>query len=179
MTKPDLIECCNINDIEIDPKNTSKIIKDAIKKHLKIKKIKKTNQIDYKKTLFNLKKHFDEFLNDEITHIVIENQPVVKNPKMKSIQMILFTYLQLKFPEINVDFINASEKLKYCKKEGLIESVPKTYKENKLTSIKVVMKLIEMTDFLEKFKLETKKDDLADVILQSLAYKNSKCVKNI
>lgn len=180
MPKTDLIECCNINNIEIDPKNTSKIIKDAIKKHLKIKKIKKTNQIDYKKTLFNLKKHFDEFLNDEITHIVIENQPVMKNPKMKSIQMILFTYLQLKFPEINVDFINASEKLKYCKKQGLIESVPKTYKENKLTSIKVVMKLIsEMTDFLEKFKLETKKDDLADVILQSLAYKNSKCVKNI
>ena len=104
----------------------------------------------------------------------------MKNPKMKSIQMILFTYLQLKFPEINVDFINASEKLKYCKKQGLIESVPKTYKENKLSSIKVVMKLIsEMTDFLEKFKLEKKKDDLSDVILQSLAYKNSKCVKNI
>jgi len=177
MTKPDLIECCNINNIEFNEKDTSKIIKEAIKKHLKLKKIKKTNQINYKKTLLNLKKHFDEILNDEITNIVIENQPVVKNPKMKSIQMVLFTYLQLKFPEINVDFINANEKLKYCKKEGLIENVPKTYKDNKKTSINVVTKLIsEMTDFIEQFENEKKKDDLSDVILQGLAYQFKMCV---
>ncbi|AII17212.1 putative Holliday junction resolvase [Aureococcus anophagefferens virus] len=177
MTKPDLIECCNINNIEFNEKDTSKIIKEAIKKHLKLKKIKKTNQINYKKTLLNLKKHFDEILNDEITNIVIENQPVVKNPKMKSIQMVLFTYLQLKFPEINVEFINANEKLKYCKKEGLIESIPKTYKDNKKTSINVVTKLIsEMTDFIEQFENEKKKDDLSDVILQGLAYQFKMCV---
>ena len=100
-----MIECCSINEIELDEKETSKVIKEKIKSLLKLKNIKKTNQIDYKKTLVNLKKHFDEIPIDEMTHIVIENQPVLKNPKMKSIQMILFTYLQLKFTEINVDFI--------------------------------------------------------------------------
>tara|TARA_B100001173_G_scaffold179536_1_gene155028 strand:- start:237 stop:926 length:690 start_codon:yes stop_codon:yes gene_type:complete len=177
LSKPELIECCSINEIELDEKETSKVIKEKIKSLLKLKNIKKTNQIDYKKTLVNLKKHFDEIPIDEMTHIVIENQPVLKNPKMKSIQMILFTYLQLKFPEINVEFINAGEKLKYCKKRSLIESIPRSYKENKKTSIEVVSKLIrDVSELSNKFEIEKKKDDLADVILQGLAYHSIKCV---
>ena len=51
LSKPELIECCSINEIELDEKETSKVIKEKIKSLLKLKNIKKTNQIDYKKNL--------------------------------------------------------------------------------------------------------------------------------
>ena len=30
---------------------------------------------------------------DGVTHVLIENQPALKNPVMKSIQMIIYTFL--------------------------------------------------------------------------------------
>ena len=49
--------------------------------------------------------------------IIIENQPALKNPIMKSIQMIIFTYFNLrgKIDNNSIDkilFLSASNKLK-------------------------------------------------------------------
>lgn len=57
----------------------------------------------------------------DVDHVVIENQPSLKNPQMKSIQMILYSYFIIlgkavnigEFKNItNVDFCSASNKLK-------------------------------------------------------------------
>ena len=56
----------------------------------------------------------------EVDHVIIENQPSLKNPQMKSIQMIVYSYF-LMYGKIlsnsdkkisNIDFCNASNKLK-------------------------------------------------------------------
>ena len=51
-------------------------------KHISIKELTEN-------VLFNLEKKFEE---SDIEYVVIENQPVMKNPVMKSIQMIIYTY---------------------------------------------------------------------------------------
>jgi hypothetical protein len=72
----------------------------------------------------NIPKKLDEnkFLLD-VDAVVIENQPSLKNPKMKSIQMIVYSYF-LMYGKVlnhnenkiqNVDFCNASNKLKVYK----------------------------------------------------------------
>ena len=57
----------------------------------------------------------------DVDHVVIENQPSLKNPQMKSIQMILYSYFIIlgkavnmgEFKNItNIDFCSASNKLK-------------------------------------------------------------------
>ena len=63
----------------------------------------------------------DKELLLEADVITIENQPAFKNPKMKSIQMIIYTYfnmrgrIDVKNPEKYIDrilFLSASNKLK-------------------------------------------------------------------
>lgn len=63
-----------------------------------------------------------DFLLD-VDYVVIENQPSLKNPKMKSIQMIVYSYFLMYGKILNfsekkikqVDFCNASNKLKVYK----------------------------------------------------------------
>ena len=38
LSKPELIECCSINEIELDEKETSKVIKEKIKKSIETQK---------------------------------------------------------------------------------------------------------------------------------------------
>jgi hypothetical protein len=73
-------------------------------------------------TLFeNIPKKFDEKpeLLDGIQQVLIENQPTLKNPTMKSIQMIIYSYFLIrgkidKKDELlqNIRFISATNKLK-------------------------------------------------------------------
>ena len=61
-----------------------------------VEKSKKA-KYDLEETSTNLIRELDkrsELLQSD--HILIENQPAFKNPKMKSIQMILYTYYLLK-----------------------------------------------------------------------------------
>ena len=62
---------------------------------------------------------------DGVSEIVIENQPVLKNPKMKSIQMILFTYFLIKRPEIKLRFVSANSKLNFKIENDKIKEVNK------------------------------------------------------
>ena len=46
-------------------------------------------------------------------HIIIENQPVLKNPTMKSIQIMLYSYFLLKNKKMkSIQLVNACNKLK-------------------------------------------------------------------
>ena len=83
-----------------------------------------------------------------VDKVVIENQPSLKNPQMKSIQMIVYSYFLMYGKVLNnnenkimdIDFCNASNKLKVYKGPEII-LVKKIKKEKKVNS-----KLQDITD---------------------------------
>jgi hypothetical protein len=158
-----------------------------------LKKVKTLSDLHVNEIIQRLCMYFDILFRDilsgknKIDAVIIENQPCLKNPKMKSIQIGLSTYFTIRFHvdkersgRLNnalVCFISASSKLNFCKKAKWIEKVPKKdYKKTKLISVEIVEKLVKENP--EKVKLnfdvlwekEKKHDDLTDVILQAFAY---------
>ena len=59
---------------------------------------------------------YEKFSDVTYDTVLIENQPCMKNPTMKSIQMILYSYFvmqsYLEGREIHIKFVSASNKLK-------------------------------------------------------------------
>ena len=109
---------------------------------------------------------------EKINYFLIENQPTLKNPRMKAIADTLYTWalirckLDSKITK-SLHLINPSNKLKKYASE-LLEADNK-YRTTKLKSIEVVK------DYFEKNKLQnwinylsnySKKDDLCDAMLQ-------------
>jgi hypothetical protein len=122
-----------------------------------------------------------------VDKVVIENQPSLKNPKMKGIADNLYTYflirgkIDMKTIQ-NVTFFSPSNKLKtnideHLNKSTTDVSLSKTtnstekYKLTKQLGIQYCLKLLEgqknWIDFLNSNK---KKDDLADSFLQGVNY---------
>jgi hypothetical protein len=111
----------------------------------------------------------------ECDNIIIENQPVLKNPKMKSLQIMLYSYFLIKNKKINdIQLINASNKLKVYKGkldteiETHLKGIKDKYKKNKETAVEHSRKMIRDAGekvFLEKFNSHKKNDDLADAYL--------------
>ena len=172
-SKQDLVTCltclgtCWITDPKKKTKNDLKL---KIKEFLRKNKIRKETSLDYQKIVRNLENHFEYlFQNYIFDYIVIENQPCLKNPKMKSIQMILFTLFCLK-TESTVKFVNASEKMKFCYFNNLVQEIPKDYNKTKKASIDVVVKILEKNIWRSVIDDNKKKDDLADVFLQAFAF---------
>jgi hypothetical protein len=124
-----------------------------------------------------------QLLNVDI--VVIENQPSLKNPQMKSIQMILYSYFLILGKVIGnqqnnsgyiekIDFCSASNKLKIAT-EGDIKQLikakktddTKAYKLTKSLGIKYCLELIQhLPIYVKHFNSHKKKDDLADSFLQ-------------
>jgi len=173
-SKPDLISCCEENSIEYTKKDKKDDLKCAIKIFLRKNNITKVISLDYEKIVKNLNRHFENIVqNYKIDHVVIENQPCMKNPSMKSIQMILFSLFCLK-TESKISFISASEKMKFCKRKSFINEIPKNYKATKNASIDVVLKVLESNSWKKIVIDSKKKDDLSDVFLQAFAFAKHK-----
>ena len=132
---------------------------------------------------------------DQIPHlldvdtVLLENQPVLKNPTMKSVQMLLYSYFIMNGlhkpkselePINHIQCYNASKKtelalyLKDSKQKEIDELVSKIkgqYAKNKKTAILITKELL-----IGKGKWETlfinskKKDDLCDALLMTLRY---------
>ena len=122
----------------------------------------------------------------DVNYVVIENQPSMKNPRMKSIASTLYDYylirgifdkiinksniIQVKFqaPSNKLKLINDGDKQELIKISG---NEQQTYKLTKALSIKYCADLIkhlpEMTDYFNGYK---KKDDLADSFLQGVFF---------
>ena len=120
--------------------------------------------------------------------IYIENQPVFKNPIMKSISVGIYTFFLIKkitYPKIvnSVNFINATVKTKkdFIKKidelvnvKSIIDNFDE-YKNRKNFSEDVINQIIPKLQFnleninnivsISKYIIRKKKDDLADVLL--------------
>lgn len=101
-----------------------------------------------------------------IDTVLIENQPCMKNPTMKSIQMMIFTYF--KMHRKNVVLISACNKIKVSKNDNPKEKL--SYSQKKKKSIELTRLYIDGTKHQRILEAEKKKDDLADCFLQAVYY---------
>jgi hypothetical protein len=106
-----------------------------------------------------------------VKNIVIENQPVLKNPTMKSIQIILYTYYLINKlgDDYTIKLVPANSKLKFnitTPKIEEIKTIQNKYQKNKKLAIEYCRHFIEKDKkqlcYFDNFK---KKDDLADSFL--------------
>ena len=116
----------------------------------------------------------------DVTDVIVENQPSLKNPTMKSIQMIVYSYFLMngicnEDSKIErLEMINARNKLKVYKGEPIVCDIKDTYKRNKYLAVQYCGKMIlnEEQKFIDLYNDSKKKDDLSDSYLQGIYYLN-------
>lgn len=117
----------------------------------------------------------------EVDRVVIENQPALKNPRMKSIQMMLLCYFVSQSRRADVDIQKVDcflprNKLKVYDgtRAQEIEASMKcktTYARTKRLSVEYTKDMIkEQSSWLALLSNSKKKDDLADSFMQGLCY---------
>ena len=155
----------------------------------KLQKIKKKNakNTDLDTVKMNMWYKLDKIPNLlEVDEVIIENQPSLRNPKMKSIAETLYNYFlcrgiidkeRTKSNINKIRYISPSNKLK-VDEDNTIQVLSgkdnkEKYKLTKSLGIKYTKQLLkddkENLEHLDKHK---KKDDLADAYLQGLYYIN-------
>ena len=171
-------ECCKSSTFIVVSDNGDK--KYSCTTHAK--KYKKKKKMNNDRDIFNLSKIMinelnlkEDFLNHEV--ICIENQPALKNPTMKTVQMILYSYFMIEGatknkPVEQVHMINARNKLKVYKGPEVECKFTDKYKKNKYLSVEYtkLMILEEDNKFIELYTDSKKKDDLADAYLQGIYF---------
>jgi hypothetical protein len=120
-----------------------------------------------------------QHLIDGIDWILFENQPVLKNPKMKSIQMILYSYFLHKKTINNavienLKFYTARKKLEIKGISLDVSVFDKTeYKDRKSLGkliCKEILKKMEDFENLKKLEDKNKQDDLCDCFVQGIEH---------
>lgn len=118
--------------------------------------------------------HFDDAFSADI--VIIENQPL-KNNKMKSVSVAIYTYfnmLKIHYGNIEkVQFIRATEKLKCRRYQELPQNLGKaSYKDRKLASIQLCRLYLKdiSPEKLEWLDGKKKRDDLSDNFCQAIYY---------
>lgn len=121
--------------------------------------------------LCTLEEHFDDTRTYD--HVIIENQPMLKNGLMKTVSVVIYTYFNmLKIHHGNVydvRFVSALNKLRST------DSAKSTYKERKKSSILLARTHVQeySADWSKWFEAQTKKDDCADSLNQGIAFMKS------
>ena len=113
--------------------------------------------------------------------VLIENQPSLKNPIMKSVQMLLYSYFLIRGmvdlkKVTDIKLISASNKLKKCTTIEKFKDRSKSYKDRKKLAVDYCHYLLEELEPIEQqdyFSGNCKKDDLADCYLQAMYYLDS------
>ena len=160
------------------------------------KKVKATN-INLTKLGSSLNKLLDAVPTIlKVKCVLLENQPVLKNPTMKSMQMFLYSYYILRgitdynkngltepiksikcysANQKNKVGIHLSDELQHEIKEAL-KTVKNKYTKNKKETIMITERILNnhvegnSTKWQDLFKNSKKKDDLADSFLMTLHY---------
>ena len=125
----------------------------------------KTKTITYDKMMNNLIVELDKINIDDCDAVIIENQPSLKNMKVKSVSVAIFTYFLIK-KNNNVHFVSPNSKSKEIKQCA-------TYAKRKKLSIELGLNLLndECKDKINQYK---KKDDVLDSILQAKYFVDKK-----
>ena len=108
--------------------------------------------------------------------VLIENQPALKNPVMKSIQMIIYTFFVIEGAMNDqssietIHMVNARNKLKVYKGPKIECNKKGKYAQNKYLSVEYTKAMIinQQENFKNLFNESKKKDDLADAYLQGI-----------
>ena len=118
----------------------------------------------------------------DVDAVVIENQPVLKNPKMKSIQMMIYSYFLFygkcadSSPIKTLSLFSASKKLDVYKGESVECALEDKYAQRKYLSIEYTKRMVvEQPVFLDVMLESKKKDDLADAYMQGCYYLMRAC----
>jgi hypothetical protein len=111
----------------------------------------------------------------DVDEIIIENQPVLKNPTMKTVQILLYSYFVMngimKEKVKNIHFFSASKKLEaFDDVDGKImktlSHLSGQYQVNKKAAILFTQEMIKRNPkWFNFFNTHHKKDDLADAYL--------------
>ena len=127
------------------------------------------------KLLTKLQEKGTSILN--IDKVIIENQPVLKNPTMKSVQMIIYTYFLehgIMDDSSSIDDVilfSARNKLKIYDGPKVECALKNKYSRTKYLSVEYTKYFIkDNKKWFPFFNTNTKKDDLADSYLQGLYY---------
>lgn len=153
------------------------VIKSETKKLqlIKIKK-KKCTDVDLSILAKNMHEELDKIPElFQTDGILIENQPALTNPTMKSIGSILFGYCVYKSKDTQckkVVFRSADNKLKVNKEKTKSElakckTSKEKYDKRKSLAEEYFLERIECSEIKKKFNESKKKDDLADSWLQA------------
>ena len=105
---------------------------------------------------------------DGVDMVVLENQPVYMNPKMKSVQMMLFTYFVMN--GYDVKMFSPRDKLSIYTGPEVECTLKSKYSRRKYLGIQYCSYILQNSTLSEFFALHKKKDDLADSLLQGLLY---------
>ena len=144
------------------------------------KKVGSGRKLNSNRDLCNLSQICIKNLNtidlSTIKHVLIENQPALKNPVMKSVQMIIYTFfimngiMNINSPIENIHMVNARNKLKVYKGDPISCDKKGKYAQNKWLSVEYTKQMIGNEDegHIQLFSLYKKKDDLADAYLQGI-----------
>jgi len=171
----------NINKIEIIDWDIINILKDN-------EKVKNINIDELSKRLYI--KLSEVFKDKEFDIVLLENQPVLKNPVMKSVQMLIYGFFLYQKTNLIkniklIKLINASNKLKiglllnneFKELKKIIDNkdynTKLKYSINKKKAIDytlLYLDYLKLNNYKEFFNLHKKKDDLADSFLQSIYY---------
>ena len=171
----------NLNNIEIIDWDIINILKDN-------EKVKSINIDELSKRLYM--KLNEVFKDKEFDIVLLENQPVLKNPVMKSVQMLIYGFFLYQKTNLIkniklIKLINASNKLKiglllnneFKELKKIIDN--KDYNTNLKYSINkkkavdytlLYLDYMKLNNYKDFFNLHKKKDDLADSFLQSIYY---------
>ena len=123
---------------------------------------------------------YEKFSDVTYDTVLIENQPCMKNPTMKSIQMVLYSYFvmqsYLEGKQVAIKFVSASNKLKVPHKADVSHiTATAKYMQNKKYVVVYARNYLDLTTtlngkWIDVFEKEKKKDDLADAYCQALHY---------
>lgn len=120
----------------------------------------------------------DNILN--VNEIIIENQPCLKNPIMKTIQIVIYSYFLIKGLHSDISsiskilFYSANNKLKFYNGPDIKCELSTKYAKSKFLGKEYTKYYLQNNkDKLEYFMSNKKKDDLADCFLQGLSYINT------
>ena len=128
----------------------------------------------------NIQTKLDEILGEHLTSIdivIIENQISPIANRMKTIQGMIAQYFIMKIPHIQIDFVNASNKLKDESPTAEKKETTK-YSDRKKQGVQKTLELLtnnyNFADWSAFFSAHAKKDDLADCFLQGLWFIKNK-----
>jgi len=114
---------------------------------------------------------FRDYLDDrpwvlDVGTILIEKQPGM-NKTMKTVENFLHAYFVIKLPEVETIIYDARHKV-----PDVVGTGKANYRRRKNTAIERCRDIVRGGDWDDFFNRSTKKDDLADTLLQALSFLN-------